>query len=589
MSERVGKAERGRDGGDDRELRGVFERLSALEPGEGVAESAVARARRAAAGLVDSGSVRGSESRGSGRGFVFWFWRLAMPAGVLTSVLVLVAVLWTSATPQRASAEEILERAAAAREAFVGWYTVEWFNHESGEWHARQRVNPVEGKLFDRRVMTQEDWNRPVSETGWVYTDVKEPLEVIYKPAEGEVIVTSKRGDDPAGEFPLTEQEVLSTIEELGLYKARVRDRDDGALVVEFVKLPVGEIEPTQRRGAEQHPERAVVAFDRVTGLLSSIAVQLSGEEELRPYLRIEYDTEPIGDWRDLVREGVKVVDQRPDEETDALLKAIDAVWDGGLGFDTALVVTRFGDRVKGTLRDNGWLALYGEWGDEYVKFAWKDGQDIAGWPKPTLESVLAHLETHPPDQVIVVAEGRCRWRWSAGEAWQERSRTDGRAENILRSVRLIDEVWPSRGEVFYDPGHKGVRPTVERDPARSNGVILEAVSKTRWQGTPADDLRVRERRRIVFLEDLGPLPIEDMTTTYDQDGEVWRRVRVEYSFVDTVMHRRPVRVPLYWVERAESPRSVTLPKFSRLLPQPGVRLDAKWFSDPTGRWPKEE
>lgn len=512
--------------------------------------------------------------------------------GLLTTAALVVAFLFTSATPQVASAAEILERAAKARAEFKGWYTLEVRRPETGAWHVVQRVNLAEGKWFERDSDAPEQYGKTLHDAAWAYGNEREPVLVEYRADTRTATVQGYSSDSYSwSDLPINETQLREWIEAEGMYESLPQVTPDGVLRIDLVKRSAkpdaeGQIDPAY----ENWPVRIEMTFTQKRGLLSGIAVQQSADDTMAQWARITYGTAPIERWEDLIDETVEVRDLRPDASTRAWIDRIDAVWRGGLGFDTAILVKRTGDPIKGTLNERGWVTLYAERGDgAYAKFEWKRGQDIAGWPEPTLDAVVSHLEIAAPDVVLVTDGATLWWRWGAEEAWNDKPLTDGGVSGVAASGRLVGEIWPSLDEIFYDPGHKGVQPITRRDPERSNGVILEAVSMAHWQGTPADQVTPQAKRTVLFLEDLGPLPLENTYEQYGQDGGLWARTRVVFSLGDLEMHRPPVRVPLYWRSTRESPRNETLPEFNHLLPQPDRQLDAKWFGDPTGRWPRVE
>ena len=509
-----------------------------------------------------------------------------MSAGLMTTVLATAAVLWTSVPVTVASAAEVLARAAAARESFAGWYTFEVYDPETDAWQTEQRVNPAAGKRFVRLAADPEEYARGLHESAWLYMDAQAPLTVSYDATTRTATVTGTLTDQYAStEMPLSEAGLREWIELEDRYDASTVAEGSGGIRLVLDKRPAAA--DADERWVEEHgyyPQQIVAGFGADDGLLRTLSVKQEADDALTPYARLTYHTQAIEDWRDLIDETMTVKDLRPDAATRELLEAIDAVWKGGLGFETAVVVKRTGHPIRGTLNEGGSVTLYAEREGASGKYTWRQGQDIAGWPEPTLKAVLEHAERVAPD-VVVVSDGTTAWwRWGAEEPWQTRAVASGLVDGVLNGARLVGQLWPSRAEIFDDSSNTGVRPTTRRDPQRSNGVILEAVGMTRWASRP-EELIPGTKREVLFLEDLGPLPLEHTFERYGEDGELWSRETVATSLGDLVMYRKPVRVPLYWRLTRESPRQETLPEFYHLLPQPGVVLEAEWFGDPRQRW----
>ncbi|MEM7625807.1 MAG: hypothetical protein AAF333_09270 [Planctomycetota bacterium] len=575
----------------DEELRGLFGRLSAQVPEDAATERALARAGRtlALADVLPRQQQGGRHAAGS-QPLRFWLWRVVMPIGLLTTAALVVAFMFTSTTAQVASAAEILKRAAKARAEFDGWYTLEVRHPETGDWHTVQRVNPVEGKWFERNSDDPEAYGKHFHDVAWTYGDTTARLFVQYRADTrtatiiGDVSLDNYSWDD----LPINEAQLMDWMAAEGRYDARSSLNEAGDMQVDLSKRPTplgsdGRPDPNH----VHWPVRFQMTFTSDQGLLDTVTVQQTAEDALVPYARVKYGTQPIRNWEDLIDETITVEDLRPDEATRKLIDAVDEVWRDGLGFDTAIVVRRAGDHAEATLDETGSLRLYAERDGAWAKFVWKKGHEVAGWPEPELDAVLAHLAANAPDVAVMTDGQTCWWRWGADKAWQTKPLVD--VTNIAYGARLVGEIWPSREWIFYDPGRRGVEPTTRRHPDyQPNGVVLEAVGRSQWAGDPEGELRVSRIRRVLFLEDLGPLPVEKISEEYDAEGELWSRTQVIYGLEDFEMHRSPVRVPLYWRSTRESPRSNPLPQYYHLMPQPGATLGAEWFTDPRERWPRE-
>lgn len=507
----------------------------------------------------------------------------------------MVAVVWSLSVftvlgpAQPASAAEVLQRAAAARQAFDGWYTLDVRNAETGEWVTKQRVNPAQGKRFARLADDPAVLAKGLPASSWVYLDASVPVSVRYD--AGRKTATVADTTDVAIHFadlPLSESQMAEWVEAGDRYAAATRTLDDGQVEIELTrKPPVPDADGKPEQGHEGWPVRIVATFGEKDGLLRTIAVQQTGAEPLSLWARLRYDTEPIASWRELIGEGVTIEDRRPDEATTVILDGLDAVLRGGLGFDTAIVVRRNGDPIRGTLSDDGTLTLYAEHGDQWAEFTWRSGEKIEGWPEPTLDAVLSHLERSMPDQVAVYDGASCWWRWDADSTWQHATGT--RAKEREQYHRLAHEIWWGRPALFYSPGSKP--PVIEsrRDPDRSNGVIVEATVLGHWAGTPEGELVPMQTQTMLLLEDLGPLPVRKTVEVFNPDGSTRRRQQWDYGIGDLVMYREPVRVPTRWrkvVETDHDYGTVPVPQFFHLMPQPGRTLEARWFEDPTARWP---
>ena len=565
--------------GDDRDLRGVFGRLAAREPGEATAQRALAGARRALEGAIaDEASVR-SPARGDGHGVSFWIWRIVMPTGLVAAAVLGVAFLLTSAVPQVASAAEILARAAKARAAYVGWYAMEQYEPSTGQWREVLRANPSEGKSLSNSMLGMPGRDGlSLEELDWWYIDRQNSVEVRYTAQNRTARVVSHASE--LLETPLDEAQLLSLfdVETVG-YESTSEIDAAGRTRLEMVQVPGAD----GQMDLPGFPARITATFTADRGLLETLEVK---EFDGLVRLRMVYDVEPMVPWEDLVGDGITIEDLRVDPGVEDLLDRIDAVWEGGLGFDTAVLVTRSADRETLRLHEAGRVTLFGELNGDYVKLSW---DRIPGWKHPTWEQMREHLETNAPQRAVVVAEGWCWWREGEGEAWRKKRRDDGEVSNMVRGVRLVDEIWPDRGNLFWDPGDEGVRPTIRRDEDFPGTVILEADNKRRVAKAGGLLLKVIRKRVITFRDDLGPLTKTDVTEEFDTDGELRRRTEVVYDVDDTAMYREPVRVPRTWWRFHESPGTVTLPQHFALTPLPGVTLDAKWFSDPTQRWPQVE
>ncbi|MEM9418466.1 MAG: hypothetical protein AAGA25_05325 [Planctomycetota bacterium] len=576
---------------DDRELRDTFGRLSAMQPDESTSQQALDLARQALERSEQTNTAQPSASRDAKRAPHFWFWRIAMPVGLLTTTALVVAFLFTSATPQAASAAEILQRAAKARAAFEGWYALELCHPETGVWHQVQRANTAAGKWLERDGGEFSPAETGLNSTDWVYKDRPEGIVIQYRAATRTATLLDYEADPGSlADIPLDEEQLLAWIDSEGTYTTQYTRKDSGKIVIDVRISEVSEdVEQARTDDTSGYPYRGRFELDAESGLLKEVWIQQRREDELVPYARVSYHTEPIDTWQDLVDDTIEIDDRRADPQARELIDALRAVWRDGLGFDTGVVVERTGHPIRGTLNEKGRVTLYAEREGMIAKFKWTRGREIPGWPEPTLEAVVSHLDQHAPE-VVFVSDGQdAWWRWGEDEAWNQRPSDSALISGVLDGARLIGQIWPSLSDVYYDPTNRGVQPTVERDPKRSNGVILKTISMTRWEGTPADALVVGTKRNITFLEDLGPYPLVNTIERYDKDGELWSRQTTRFGLGDMVMYRHPVRVPLYWKYTWESPRSDTLPEFNHLMPHPGKQIDAKWFTDPTTRWPQQD
>jgi hypothetical protein len=440
--------------------------------------------------------------------------------------------------------------------------------------------------------------------------DIRQPLAVSYSAEDRTAWVSGVVDPNYLQEMPLRVGDMLDWPELAGRYTARTSAESGGGVRLQLDKRPPApDAKPTptlRSDGGDGYPHQIVARFAAGTGLLESLALREAADDPLTKYARLRYDTPPIHDWRELIDDSVKIVDRRPSPEAAALLDRLDDLWAKGVGFDTALLVKRSGDLISGQLADVGTVTIYAEMDPAerpetstavsqetraWVMLRWRGvgSQEFVDWPEVRWDEAMRLLDTREPDAALVFDGRQCWWRWGHGEeGWQ--TSADSTTRNFARQSRLVELFWPSREQLLQSVGRLPTRPELIRESQREGMVTLEAVVQGQWANDPTRQLRPMLRTAVTMRENLGLMPVRREQERFDQDGGVTFRELTDYAGPgQVVMFRDPVRIPLFWRQTLQTTSDDGPPahgNFFRLWPMPKQQLDAKWFGDPTSRWP---
>jgi hypothetical protein len=496
-----------------------------------------------------------------------------MRLSAAASVVVAIILGWfvTVGPTPHVSAAQMLRDAIEGQGRYEGWYAMDLWQVEQQAW---QLLGTVNGHTGRRLIVLNEDSGEPQFE----YVDPPADMLARYSADTGTLRVTTLSLSTVAPPLPTTDGQLLAMSDMADRYTIR-RAEKRGLVRIELQKKPLPSDANEQERRSDSHwPVLVTCDLDPQTDLIGMISVQQGEDDGLEPWVRYRYGVEPLAQWGELaLPAGAKIDDQRPGAEAKAVLERLAAVRREGLGFDTGIVVSRSGDPTRGSLSEGGSVSLYAERENKWLKLTWNRGQEIDGWPEPTLDDVLSHLVRTPPQLGIVYDGSTCWVRLHEGGVWQ-RMDVGERA----RYGRLSHEIWP---EVTL-PGRGQPDIAVGPDAEHADGVVLEATVMTQWASAPKGQIRPMQKVSLLLLNDMGPMPLRKTIEVFGEDGAVRRREQWDYSLTDVAMYRDPVRVPLRWRKTRDLPADLAQSEFYRLIPWPGVTLDAKWFADPTVRWP---
>lgn len=543
--------------------------LSQYEPETTDAERALDRARQVLGSDVTSKPRRTP--------WQIWKWRLLMPTGIAAILTLTISLFVTFGPTPHASAAEVLEQVIAAQKAYDGWFATDYWSLEESKWLHASTQHAGTGKRLN--LLDFEDGS-PLFE----FTDPEGPIVAMYDSSTNILKVMGTLSASTTVVMPTTGQQLVDIVKDMRY------DIDFGVDIdtqIKFTKPSLrDDATESERRMYKHLPQLIICDIDPTTSRIRQLSKSMTVGDEPRPWLRYRYDVEGIESIDDIpLPDGAKIVDNRPDQGTRDLLDRLDAVLRDGLGFDTAIVVSRASRPIQGTLLEDGTVTLYAEREDKWLKFTWTSGKDLDGWPEPTLDTVIAHLDTTPPDRAAVFDGKYCWWRDQPDSSWIRRSGSSAKEREQYN--RLAYEIWWGRPRLYYHPGSGAPVITSHRDQERSNGIFIDVTVMTHWADTPEGEMSPIQTQTMQLLEDLGPLPQTKTVEQFGPDGEMRTLERWDFSITDVEMHRYPVRVPLRWSRRFESAHepTPTYPQHYHLMPLPGQALDAEWFESPTSRW----
>jgi hypothetical protein len=584
----------------------AMQRLGALSPEPGSADHAVAAAlaRVRPAELPPPSSSRTTPFRSLRTHVQLRRW--LMPAGFAAAAAAVAFAFWVGVAPSTpASAAEVLREAIAKRAQFDGTIDVEQWDPQASRWVRLEQVQPALGRSLRWGEFHVDDVPRGTEPLAWTFIDSRLKYRAEYRPDLKAVYLADRFEWAESQAMPFDEQTLL---DEAGLRdewtSARSEAGGDTVLLFTHKPQPPAATQPTEEGSAPSNvPHRFRVTLEKSSGLLRSVELAMTPEAtEFTPHLRYinRAGPQPELSWETLpVAPGTPRVDNRLTPEIRTWFATRDALYEQGIGFDTAVAVRHSIDPFGEKPLETGFVTIYAGKPQRWVQASWSVGHSArnppgdrsnaavplpAGWPNPTFADVLKTVSATRPSQ-FAAFDGHTYWRIEM--SGPTRVQTDvARARDRWLLTSLPSIIWP-HSSTLLGGDMDNLFTQVKVEEVDRNKVVT-ITRFLRWSDTP-DRLSRHEVMRFDFAPDpqSGPWVEFRQTMKFPQRGELPHEVwQWNYDVTSLVMYRDPVRVPTLWrrvvVDTSPSP---SYPEVTRLIPAKSEAVPAEWFGDPRKVW----
>jgi hypothetical protein len=560
----------------DEPLERALHRLRAASPDSARSRDAVAAA------LAKLQSPASTDFISKKKNFRRWL----MPAGFAAAAATIVFAFWFSVvTPtSTASAAEVLREAIARRANFDGSIDIEKWDEKANRWIPHGRAFPSLG-----RSIHWGDENSSV----WSYDDWKQKIQAEYHPKDKAVYIANILGTPSRPQMPFDEQTLLdeATLKTSEWSNARQVSGNEVHLLLTHNGTPT----------PVPVPNRVRVILSQESGLIQSVYIAMKAEDQsFMPVFRYQYKpagVTPEQTWENLpVPDGTKRIDNRLTPDVLTWLATRDELYEKGLGFETAVVVSYFVDPFGKSpmVPDEGTIIIYAGNQNRWLRAQWNVGKDKArlplplGWPNPKFDDVMKVVGATRPHH-FTAFDGKTLWP-ADGQGNPSVPDDASKALDRWRSSGSVQSlIWPHSSDLVDGAmGALYTKATIEETwPEKRR--ILTFTRPVRWQENPSELVRI-ESTRLDFVADpaSGPWVETQQDIRYGHRGEDATEItQLNFDMTSVIRFREVIRVPTLWrrvvLNMATSPAYT---EFTRLIPVPKQTVPQEWFGDPIKAWP---